>query len=42
MKEPFKRAGSIIDLFKDNMDDREENDQYSINLTKNCEDIVGV
>ncbi|MED0701091.1 MULTISPECIES: hypothetical protein [Aeribacillus] len=41
MKEPFKRAGSIIDLFKDNMDDREENDLYSINLTKNCEDIVG-
>jgi type I restriction enzyme R subunit len=40
-EEPFKTVGSIVELFKDNMDDARKIISIIDEINKNSEDIVG-
>jgi type I restriction enzyme R subunit len=40
-EEPFKTVGSIVELFKDNMDDARKIIRIIDEINKNSEDIVG-
>lgn len=40
-EEPFKTVGSIVELFKDNMDDARKIISIIDEINRNSEDIVG-